>query len=130
MHQASRHAFQVVGETAVVAAHDVRARRGLQEGGGDLVAAGMGGGHVAGAVNPPNPKAWFEAVGAPDGEKLPKLPEDPKAWSEKATRTAGSWWEDWTAWSTKRAGELVAPPAMGSAQHPPLCDAPGTYVFE
>ncbi|MGA4691439.1 PHA/PHB synthase family protein [Rhodococcus sp. AB351] len=88
------------------------------------------GGHVAGAVNPPNPKAWFEAVGAPDGEKLPKLPEDPKTWSEKATRTAGSWWEDWTAWSTKRAGELVAPPAMGSAQHPPLCDAPGTYVFE
>ncbi|MCK0092829.1 alpha/beta fold hydrolase [Rhodococcus sp. HNM0563] len=97
--------------------------------GGDVRYVLTSGGHVAGAVNPPNPKAWFEAVGAPDDEPV-ALPSDPKSWHEKATRhTAASWWEDWTVWSTKRAGSLVAPPSMGSKEHPVLGDAPGTYVF-
>jgi polyhydroxyalkanoate synthase subunit PhaC len=39
-----------------------------------------------------------------------------------------SWWQDWTDWAAPRAGELVPPPAMGSAQFPPLRDAPGDYV--
>jgi len=88
------------------------------------------GGHVAGAVNPPSPKAWFEAVGAPGDPAQPELPHDPKAWHEQAVRTAGSWWEDWTAWSTARAGALVTPPAMGGAAHPPIAEAPGTYVLD
>ena len=29
-----------------------------------------------------------------------------------------------------RSGEKVKPPAMGSAAHPPIADAPGTYVLE
>ncbi|HKR49546.1 MAG TPA: alpha/beta fold hydrolase, partial [Pseudonocardiaceae bacterium] len=49
-------------------------------------------GHIAGVVNPPNPKSrhW---VGAAD-----TLPEDPEEWREQATEVASSWWEDWTPW--------------------------------
>jgi hypothetical protein len=31
-------------------------------------------------------------------------------------------------WSAERAGSLVATPQMGSAEHPPLGDAPGESV--
>ncbi|HET8930318.1 MAG TPA: hypothetical protein VFN21_06650, partial [Acidimicrobiales bacterium] len=97
--------------------------------GGDVRYVLTSGGHVAGAVNPPNPKAWFEAIGGPDDEPT-ELPSDPRSWHEKATRhAAASWWEDWTVWSTKRAGALTSPPPMGSKDHPVLGDAPGTYVF-
>ncbi|WP_420753488.1 PHA/PHB synthase family protein [Rhodococcus sp. O3] len=87
------------------------------------------GGHIAGAVNPPGPKCWFEAVGAPDAETPAALPNSPQDWKERATRATTSWWEDWALWSGSRAGALVAPPSMGSTAHPALCDAPGTYVF-
>lgn len=82
------------------------------------------GGHIAGIVNPPTPKAWFEA-----DETGEQPPADPKQWRAKATRHTGSWWEDWTKWYGERAGELVDPPKMGSSKHKPICDAPGTYVF-
>ena len=82
------------------------------------------GGHIAGVVNPPGPKPWFEA--------LPAGTDDSKgsaeSWRESATRHAGTWWEDWTAWGEKRAGKLVAPPKMGSRKHRPVADAPGDYV--
>ncbi|MGH3996372.1 MAG: PHA/PHB synthase family protein, partial [Pseudonocardiaceae bacterium] len=79
-------------------------------------------GHIAGVVNPPNPKSrhW---VGTAD-----TLPEDPEVWREQATEVALSWWEDWTPWIAARAGEWQAPPPMGSTMHPPLEDAPGSYV--
>lgn len=97
--------------------------------GGDVRYVLTNGGHVAGAVNPPGKRVWFKAVGSPDTESGTPLPADPQVWDEAATRYEHSWWEDWTAWSNKRAGELGAPPVMGSAAHPPLEDAPGTYVF-
>jgi poly[(R)-3-hydroxyalkanoate] polymerase subunit PhaC len=78
------------------------------------------GGHIAGIVNPPNPKAWFEVAQA--------NPEDAAAWREGVTRHSGSWWVDWAQWGAGRAGPLVAPPSMGSARHPGVGDAPGTYV--
>ncbi len=79
------------------------------------------GGHVAGIVNPPSPKAWYLTgpAGAPG----------PAEWREGATRTDGSWWADWAEWAAPRAGELVPPPAMGSRRHPPLAEAPGSYVL-
>jgi polyhydroxyalkanoate synthase len=43
---------------------------------------------------------------------------------------AGWGWWDWTAWVAARSGEKRPVPAIGSAVHPPLCDAPGTYVLE
>jgi poly(3-hydroxyalkanoate) synthetase len=36
----------------------------------------------------------------------------------------------WLAWLGERSGKKVAPPSMGSEAHPPLADAPGTYVLE
>ncbi len=78
------------------------------------------GGHIAGIVNPPGPKCWYE-VGA-------HYPERPEQWREAAQRHSGSWWEDWAAWSDERAGTLAAPPAMGSGTYPALGDAPGDYV--
>jgi poly[(R)-3-hydroxyalkanoate] polymerase subunit PhaC len=78
------------------------------------------GGHIAGIVNPPGPKAWYETAdqaAAAAGE-----------WRAAATRQSGSWWEDWTAWAEARAGEHVKPPAMGSSRYPATGDAPGHYV--
>ncbi|WP_205843793.1 PHA/PHB synthase family protein [Nakamurella deserti] len=81
------------------------------------------GGHIAGIVSPPGPKAWHEVVD-PDAE----LPGTPGEWRAAATRREGSWWEDWTEWGRASAGPSVPPPQLGSAAHPPSGDAPGTYV--
>ena len=78
------------------------------------------GGHIAGIVNPPGPKAWYEATSYAGA--------DPEKWRASAAKHNGSWWQDWTEWSSPRAGELVAPPAMGSDRYPPVADAPGEYV--
>jgi polyhydroxyalkanoate synthase len=82
------------------------------------------GGHIAGIVNPPGPKAWHEAA----DENHP-VPRDPETWRRSGTKQNGSWWEDWTKWSSARAGELIKPPHIGSRKHPALADAPGEYVF-
>ncbi len=78
------------------------------------------GGHIAGIVNPPGPKAWYEASDYAG--------PDPEAWRAANSKHKGSWWEDWTAWSDARAGELIPPPGLGSKRYPPLGDAPGEYV--
>ena len=57
-------------------------------------------------------------------------PTTAEEWREGATKRDGSWWTDWTAWLAARSGEKGKPPAMGSAAHPPVADAPGTYVLE
>jgi polyhydroxyalkanoate synthase len=78
-------------------------------------------GHIAGIVNPPNPKArlWVN-----DGD----TPTDPAAWLSSATELPASWWEDWQVWIGDHAGDLRPPREPGSAQYPPLADAPGEYV--
>ncbi len=78
------------------------------------------GGHIAGIVNPPNPKAWYEIAEA--------NPADAEQWRASATRHSGSWWEDWAQWGAERAGPLGPPPPLGSARYPALGEAPGTYV--
>jgi polyhydroxyalkanoate synthase subunit PhaC len=50
-------------------------------------------------------------------------------WRKRA-RHDGSWWPDWAAWLAARSGKKGKPPAMGSDDHPPLEDAPGSYVLE
>jgi polyhydroxyalkanoate synthase len=79
------------------------------------------GGHIAGIVNPPGPKAWYEAA---DDHGA-----DAEGWRAANSKHRGSWWEDWTAWSDARAGARIKPPHMGSRQHPAIADAPGEYVF-
>ena len=78
------------------------------------------GGHIAGIVNPPGPKAWYET-----GDYTPAGPE---AWRAQATKHSGSWWQDWAEWSDPRAGERIKPPHMGSRRYPAIADAPGEYV--
>lgn len=77
-------------------------------------------GHIAGIVNPPGPKRkhWVNH----------ELPDDPDAWLAEAAERQGSWWEDWAAWAADRGGARREPPSTGSAAHPALDDAPGTYV--
>jgi polyhydroxyalkanoate synthase subunit PhaC len=92
--------------------------------GGDVRYVLSSGGHIAGIVNPPGPKAWYEAA-----DYASAAPGDPEAWRRANSKHRGSWWEDWTAWSDPRAGARIKPPRMGSRQHPTITDAPGDYVF-
>ncbi|MDX1593391.1 MAG: class I poly(R)-hydroxyalkanoic acid synthase [Gammaproteobacteria bacterium] len=82
-------------------------------------------GHILGIINPPvdPPKRryWKGEI----GDRT-----DPEAWLAEMPKVSGSWWEDWDAWLDKRCGAMVDPPALGSDTHPPLADAPGTYVLE
>jgi poly[(R)-3-hydroxyalkanoate] polymerase subunit PhaC len=78
------------------------------------------GGHIAGIVNPPGPKAWYEAA----EQHL----QDRTQWQEAAKRHQGSWWEDWAAWADARAGQLGPPPPMGSERFPAVGQAPGEYI--
>lgn len=79
-------------------------------------------GHIAGIVNPPSKKAkhWTNEL----------TPPDPDAWRAGAVEHQASWWEDWAEWIAERAGDMVAPPPLGSDRHPPRGDAPGEYVLE
>ena len=77
-------------------------------------------GHIAGIVNPPSPKSKHWTNDA--------KPADPNVWLAGATEHPGSWWEDWARWIGERAGARRQPPGMGSKAHPPLGEAPGTYV--
>jgi polyhydroxyalkanoate synthase len=81
------------------------------------------GGHIAGIVSPPGPKAWH-LVAATESA----LPATGAAWKDSAERRAGSWWEDWARWSEQNSGPLVEPPPMGSARYPALEPAPGGFV--
>ncbi|MGF1639933.1 MAG: PHA/PHB synthase family protein [Rhodospirillales bacterium] len=94
--------------------------------GGNRVFVVSDGGHIQSMISSPsNPKAKFHVGAGAD------LPEDPEAWFAAATEHNSSWWLYWRDWITQRSGELrKAPDSLGSAQHPPLTDAPGTYVFE
>jgi polyhydroxyalkanoate synthase len=82
-------------------------------------------GHIAGIINHPAGRKgafWTNDTTPP--------PETPEAWLEGATKHEGSWWTDWIAWLGERSGDEVAPPPLGGESHPPLADAPGTYVME
>ena len=80
-------------------------------------------GHIAGIVNPPSKKKY--------GHYTSEAPiTDPMAWKAAAVRHEGSWWPRWGAWLAERSGPMVPARQPGDAKHPPLCDAPGTYVGE
>lgn len=81
-------------------------------------------GHIAGIINPPDGKGtyWVNEAGKPCATA--------QAWRETATARGGNWWTDWTAWLAERSGRKGTPPTLGSAAHPPIADAPGTYVLE
>jgi len=78
------------------------------------------GGHIAGIVNPPNPKAWVLTSDT--------NPPSAQQWRDGASKQDESWWEDWARWMADRAGPLRKPPRIGSRRNPALADGPGTYV--
>ena len=71
-------------------------------------------------VNPPgNEKARYQMA--------KECPEDPQEWLGRAETLHGSWWPDYAAWLAERCGEETAPP---EEELVPICDAPGTYVYD
>jgi polyhydroxyalkanoate synthase subunit PhaC len=89
--------------------------------GGDVRYVLVSGGHIAGIVSPPEPKAWVMS----SNENPPTAEE----WREAATRKSESWWEDWSRWMADRAGPLGKPARVGDRRHPILADGPGEYVL-
>jgi polyhydroxyalkanoate synthase len=88
--------------------------------GGDVRFILSSGGHIAGIVNPPNPKSWVLTSEA--------NPPSAQQWRDGASRQDESWWEDWALWMADRAGQLAKPPRIGSRRHRVLADGPGEYV--
>ena len=81
-------------------------------------------GHIAAMVNPPgNDKARYQVA--------KDCPEDPAEWLRRAETCHGSWWPDHAAWLAERCGQEEAAPAeLGGGGLAPICDAPGTYIYD
>ena len=81
-------------------------------------------GHVAAMVNPPgNDKARYQVA--------KDHPGDPQEWLRHAETCHGSWWADYAGWLAERCGEeKEAPGEPGGSGLAPICDAPGTYVYD
>jgi polyhydroxyalkanoate synthase len=81
-------------------------------------------GHIAAMVNPPgNDKARYQVA--------KDWPEDPQEWLRHAETAHGSWWPDFAGWLAERGGEeQAAPDEPGGGGLVPICDAPGTYVYD
>jgi polyhydroxyalkanoate synthase len=81
-------------------------------------------GHIQSLVNPPgNPKASYHTGDGPG--------PDPHVWRASAERHTGSWWKPWAEWMLEQSGdEVPAREVLGSADHPPLEPAPGSYVLD
>jgi polyhydroxyalkanoate synthase len=81
-------------------------------------------GHIAAMVNPPgNAKARYQTA--------KKCPEDPQEWLRRAETCQESWWPDYAGWLAERCGEeQPAPEELGGGGLAPICEAPGTYVYD
>ena len=80
-------------------------------------------GHIAGIVNPPNPKANYWT-----NDERPASAED---WKAGAKLVQSTWWLDWERWVGYRAGTMQpAPKKLGSKKFKELNAAPGTYVLD
>lgn len=82
-------------------------------------------GHIAGMINPPS-----KDKGRYQTNDVLSAAASADAWLAGAQKHNGSWWSDWASWLGVRSGERIAAPSVGSVAHPPIGDAPGTYVLE
>ncbi len=80
-------------------------------------------GHIAGIVNPPSKNKY----GHYTNEDLSLSAAD---WLDSAAFHEGSWWPRWDAWLAPRSGKKVKARKVGTASHPVLAEAPGTYVAQ
>lgn len=85
------------------------------------------GGHNGGILTPPGkPRRHYRI-----GHRVPgALYMDPDRWLDQNPPRDGSWWEAWGDWLDRHSSDPVDPPGIGSDCLPPLCAAPGTYVFQ
>lgn len=81
-----------------------------------------GSGHIAGVINPPAKDKYNHWTND-------DLPDTPAEWFEGASDHKGSWWPDWEAWLSERAGPMVDARIPGSGKLKVLEDAPGSYVM-
>jgi polyhydroxyalkanoate synthase subunit PhaC len=90
--------------------------------GGPVEYVMAGSGHIAGVVNPPDPKKvkyqyWTN----------PARPDTFADWVKGAAETPGSWWPYWAKWLAEKSGDMV--PARTPGQKlGTIEDAPGSYV--
>ncbi len=82
-------------------------------------------GHIAGVINPPakNKRNYWT------NDTVQVHETEAQDWLDQAQSVPGSWWPDWVAWLEGHSGRKVkAKSKPGSADHPPLEPAPGSYV--
>ncbi len=87
------------------------------------------GGHNAGIVSEPGHAHRHYRVREKDSDASYT---DPDRWMQETSSVDGSWWPVLSSWVAERSGEKAAPPALGAQAkgYAPLCDAPGSYVFQ
>ena len=87
------------------------------------------GGHNVGIVNEPgHPHRSYQIATSSEGEQY----IDPDSWQAQTPKQDGSWWPAWQQWLAEHSTGQVSAPNMGAPEqgYAPLCDAPGTYVFQ
>ena len=90
--------------------------------GGPVEFVMAGSGHIAGVINPPDPKkVKYQFWTNPS--KAASLDE----WIAGAKETPGSWWHYWYEWLARHSGEHV-PAREPGARLGQIEDAPGSYV--
>ena len=123
--------FSVAAEKDHVAPWRSVYKIGLQSDATELTFVLTSGGHNVGIVNEPgHPHRSFRLTTWREGDRAP----DAETWRAATAPRQGSWWPAWQEWLVARSatGEVPAPKALGAPDkgYPPLCDAPGTYVFQ
>ena len=90
--------------------------------GGPVEFVMAGSGHIAGVVNPPDPKkVKYQYWTNPD--RVDTIEE----WTEGAKETPGSWWPHFAQWLAKQSKGMV-PAREPGAELGVIEDAPGSYV--
>ncbi len=87
------------------------------------------GGHNAGIVSEPShPRRHYRIE--TKSKDAPYV--DPDRWMAETETVDGSWWPALAEWLAQRSGPPVSPPPLGTEAKgfAPICDAPGTYVFQ
>jgi polyhydroxyalkanoate synthase len=95
---------------------------GSQFFGGPVKYVLSGSGHIAGVVNPPSLGKYQYWTN--DNIRDISLPD----WIKGAQEHKGSWWPDWRQWLASIDAEEARARNVGTAELPPIENAPGSYV--
>lgn len=99
--------------------------RGAKLFGGPIRLVIAGSGHIAGVVNPPAKKKYMHwTLEGVDCRQFETLDE----WLKAAQEHPGSWWPDFARWLAAYSGGRLPARQPGTADFPPIEDAPGSYV--